>query len=690
MCSSTWIQERPPTSTSLCRRYPGFTTLCVPGSCSPRSFSSSCDSSQPGRTEAETRSVDAANHAHVVILTRCGQLRGSGYRSRLVRTDAPDVCVCMRLLTHPRFQDLLAQPDGFRGDLDQLVLADVLQGVFEGHLAHGRQVEGVVGAGGAHVGELLVLAHVDVQVVLATVLAHDHADVHLGCRRDEEAAALLKFPDRVREGTSGLRCHQAAVLTRLEVARPRRVAVEDVAHDALALRHRQELRAKAEQGARGDLELRPGARALRLHVDELALAAGEHPDQGRGELLGHVDHQVLDRLVFLTIDLAHDDLRRCHLHLVTLAAHGLQQDRQVQLAAPGDLELVGAQLLDTQGHVGLHLSHKALAQVARRDVLALLAGEGAGVGLEQHAHCRLVHGDDGQRLGIGEVGDRLTDLGILYAGEGHDVARAHLLGLDALQPEVREGPRHARLGHRAVFVDQVDELAAPDLAAPHTPHHDASQVLGVVQVGDQHLEGIFKTNLGRGDLIEDGLEQLPHIVARRIDVSKDPALACVGVQDREVELLVRGAQLGHQVEGQVDDLFGPGVLPVDLVDDHDGFEAQLYSLAQHEARLRHRPLGRVHQQQTAVYHAEDALDLAAEVRVAGCIHDVDLDAAVLHGGVLGQDGDAAFLFEDVAVHGAFGDLLAVAEFQSLLEQAVHEGCLAVVDVRDDSDVTVVH
>ena len=62
---------------------------------------------------------------------------------------------------------------------------------------------------------------------------------------------------------------------------------------------------------------------------------------------------------------------------------------------------------------------------------------------------------DGQRLWFGQVGYGLPDLGVLDAREGHDVAGADLLDLDALKPEVREGLDHARPRHRAVFVDQV-------------------------------------------------------------------------------------------------------------------------------------------------------------------------------------------------------------------------------------------
>ena len=75
------------------------------------------------------------------------------------------------------------------------------------------------------------------------------------------------------------------------------------------------------------------------------------------------------------------------------------------------------------------------------------------------------------------------------------------------------------------------------------------------------------------------------------------------------------------------DLVDAGVGPVDLVDDHDHGQVGLERLAQHEAGLGQRALGRVDEQQHAVDHRERPLDLTAEVRVAGRVDDVDLDAA---------------------------------------------------------------
>ena len=83
-----------------------------------------------------------------------------------------------------------------------------------------------------------------------------------------------------------------------------------------------------------------------------------------------------------------------------------------------------------------------------------------------------------------------------------------------------------------------------------------------------------------------------------------------------------------------------------------------------------------------------ALDLAAEVGVAGRVDDVDLDALVDDRGVLGHDGDAALALQVVGVHHALGDLLVVAEDVALAEHAVDQGRLAVVDVGDDRDVAI--
>ena len=131
---------------------------------------------------------------------------------------------------------------------------------------------------------------------------------------------------------------------------------------------------------------------------------------------------------------------------------------------------------------------------------------------------------------------------------------------------------------------------------------------------------------------------------------------------------------------------------VDLVDDDDRAQPQRQRLAGDELGLRHRAFGAVDQQDHAVDHRQDALDLAAEIGVAGGVDDVDAGALAALGGrpfdrgALGEDGDPALLLEVVRIHRALFDALVVAEGAGLAEQLVDEGGLAVIDVGDDRHV----
>ena len=133
----------------------------------------------------------------------------------------------------------------------------------------------------------------------------------------------------------------------------------------------------------------------------------------------------------------------------------------------------------------------------------------------------------------------------------------------------------------------------------------------------------------------------------------------------------------------------PLVGPVDLVDHHDDPVAQLQGLAEDEAGLGHGALRGVHQQDDAVDHLQDALHLAAKVGVARGVHNIDFHAVVLHGGVLGHDGDAPLPLQVVGVHDPLHGGLVLPVDAALLEHLVHQRGLAVVHVGDDGDVSQV-
>jgi hypothetical protein len=72
--------------------------------------------------------------------------------------------------------------------------------------------------------------------------------------------------------------------------------------------------------------------------------------------------------------------------------------------------------------------------------------------------------------------------------------------------------------------------------------------------------------------------------------------------------------------------------------------------------------------------------------VARRVHDVDLHVLVVDGRVLRHDGDALLALEVDGVHYPLDHMLVGPEDARLPQHGVHEGGLAVVDVRDDGDV----
>jgi hypothetical protein len=249
-------------------------------------------------------------------------------------------------------QDDLADADGLRGDLDALVFAGELEGLFEGQVARRRQVLEGVGGSGTHVGELLFLGDVDVHVVGAGVLADDHALVDLGGGLHEEGAALLQVDHGERRHNTGAVGDHRTVGAVLDRTGPRLVALGDGCRDAGAAGVREELGAEADQATGGNDELHAApAGAVVGHVGHAALAGCHELRDGAEVFFRHVDGHVLHRLVDLAVDGLGDNLRLADGQLEAFTAHLLDEDGQRELATaldfPGVGTLGGRTLMET-------------------------------------------------------------------------------------------------------------------------------------------------------------------------------------------------------------------------------------------------------------------------------------------------------------------------------------------------------
>jgi hypothetical protein len=452
----------------------------------------------------------------------------------------------------------------------------------------------------------------------------------------------------------------------------------------------EELGAEADEPARGDDDVH--ADPAGAVVDErfrAPLSQREELGEDAEVLLGRVDRDALHGLVQDALDLARDDLRLADGELEALAAHLLDEDGELQLAAALHLPCVrrlGGE--DAERDVPDELGAQASLDEARRQLVAREPGERRRVDADRHRERRLVDGDHRKRAGVVRVGERLADGHLRHAGHGDELARPCLLGLDAIE---RLG--HVQLGHlrpldRAVRAAPGDLLAAPDPPLRDAAEREAADVRRRVEVRDERLQRVAFLVRRRGDVLEDEVEERPEVGREPVGirVERSAARLRVAVDDGELDLTLVGVEVEEELVDLVDDRLDPRVGPVDLVHDEDHRQPRLQRLAQHEAGLWERAFARIDEQEHAVDHREPTLDLAAEVGVARRVDDVDLHPAVADGCVLGEDRDALLALEVHGVEHALGDVLVLAEGAGLPEERVDEGRLAVVDVRDDRDV----
>ena len=519
--------------------------------------------------------------------------------------------------------------------------------------------------------------------------ADDHAFVQLGAVADEHAAALLQREDRIRDGFALFVADQHAVVALGNLALDDAVAVEDVAREAGAARHRHELALEADQAAgRHAILDAHAAVAIDDHVREFRFSQSELLHHRTLVLFRDVHRQGLERLLLDAVDDLLQHLRLADGQFIALAPHVLDQDGQVQFAATGDAEHVGiGGVFDAQRDVALELAIQAIADLAAGHELAFAAGERRGVDLEIHHERRLVDIDRRQAFRRDGIADREADRHVFDAGHGDDVARAGFGNGRTLETAERQHLHDAARTLVLFAVTQHDIHAGLDRAATYAADADAPDIAVVVQRRDLQLQRRIRIRRRRGHVRDDRIEQCLH--RRRLlalEARACPALQRRGVDDREVELLVRGAELVEQFEGAIHDPVRARTGTVHLVHHDNRLVAHRERLARHEARLRHRAFDGVHDDQHAVDHRQHALHFSTEVGVARRIDDVDARALVLDRAVLREDRDAALALDVVRVHDAFADALVGCKGTGLLQQAVDERGLAVIDVRDDGDV----
>ena len=175
-----------------------------------------------------------------------------------------------------------------------------------------------------------------------------------------------------------------------------------------------------------------------------------------------------------------------------------------------------------------------------------------------------------------------------------------------------------------------------------------------------------------------------------------PTVATGSVDHREIKMLVLRSQRDQKIEHLVDDLVGAGIRSITFVDDHDQRMIKFERLAKHEPGLRHRAFESIDEQKHSVSHLQNSLDFTTEIGVTRRVDDVDTKDAGMGAlrrrspgdrAVLGRDGDPTLFFQRIGIKDTIGFITVERHRPAVGEQRVDEGRLAMVDMRDDCDVT---
>jgi hypothetical protein len=294
-----------------------------------------------------------------------------------------------------------------------------------------------------------------------------------------------------------------------------------------------------------------------------------------------------------------------------------------------------------------------------------------------------------QRRTVFAVGDGFGNENFFKAGQAHDIAGMRFRNLNALHAFEVVNHRYLPARNFAVAMAANRGITHFDFSLVNFTKRNSPEVIAVIQIGDEHLESVTGARARGRDMFGNGVKQRLHRGAVIGQVQFGVARFGGAINEGEIQLLVRGIQRNEKLEDLVQDFFRIRILTVNFVDDNNRLGARFQRFTQDEPGLRLRTFGGIHDQQHAVNHVHDAFDFAAKIRVAGGVHDINVVVLVFEGGVLGANGDAFFTLQIHGIHEAFGRRLDLvgAEGAGLLEEAIHEGGLAVVNVRDDGDIT---
>ena len=409
--------------------------------------------------------------------------------------------------------------------------------------------------------------------------------------------------------------------------------MEDMVHDAIALRAREKLRTETDETTRWNRELKAHIACRLFHIGKLRLAHTETFHDSPHVFLWNFDGQVLNRLTKLTIDGFVDDFRLANLQLVAFAAHLLDQDGKMKLTAPRNTEdISGFRVFNLHRNIRFHFFIQAVTKMTARDKLAFTAGKRARIDAKCHLKCRLIDVNRRKSFRLLGISDRVADGDIAETCECNDFTHLSRRNFHTLEPLIGKNLTDLCLC-LMVAADENDILIRLCGTADDTANSDAPDKGIGFQRRNHHLKRCFWVAVRARNLLNNRLHQRCKIFIVIFHAVLRNTIACRRIDNGKIELIVIGFKLHEEFENFIIDIINTLIWFVDLVDDNNRLQALLECLAKNILRLRHRPFKGIHQEEDAVDHIEHPLYFAAEISMSRGIHNIDLDIFIHDRGI---------------------------------------------------------
>ena len=217
-----------------------------------------------------------------------------------------------------------------------------------------------------------------------------------------------------------------------------------------------------------------------FHFQHFAALVADQFDDLSGGTVRHIHGQFLHRFAGLPVDLLADNMRLRDREFIALAAHVLDQDRDMENAASADLEAV-SEFFDPESDIAFRLFEKPFADMAAADEFSFLPEQWRIVDAEHHGKSRFVDRDRRQPFGMLRIGHGIADVDPFDPDDRAEVAAFHCIHILPSDPLENGDLFHGRRNHCTVALDDRDGFGNIKGPAMHASDPDSTDIVIVIE-----------------------------------------------------------------------------------------------------------------------------------------------------------------------------------------------------------------